>query len=107
MQGLGVAPTSRQRLGYFTVACLIFNRVIGVGIFLPSSSILAPMGNLNVLIALGTAMLVFVKLGITVPRFYEARVIEIPRSGGEMSFVRDLIHSFRATFWFLLINWFG
>lgn len=98
-QRIDVAPTVPQRLGPFTVVCLVLNRTIGSGIFVAPSKVLAGTGSVGaslLLWGLGgpiatCGLLVWLELGLSVP----LRLIpgtgerkNVPRSGGEKNYVR-------------------
>jgi hypothetical protein len=70
------APTSRQKLGRFTIASLHWNRSIGFGIFVAAALILKGTGSIGASLLLWTAgavistfgVLVWLELGLSVPR---------------------------------------
>jgi hypothetical protein len=91
------APTKRQKIHSFTVACLILNRTIGTGIFVTPSIILQATNSPGIsLLFWGIggllsvcALLVWLEFGLSTPR----RVVTggskqpVPRSGGEKNYV--------------------
>lgn len=85
-------PSRGQRLGWFTVMCLILNRSIGTGVFATPSKIIVASGNVGpallMWIAGGLVALsglhVWNELGLTIPR-HNGR--SVPRSGGEKNYV--------------------
>ncbi|PKS12585.1 hypothetical protein jhhlp_000793 [Lomentospora prolificans] len=100
-QRLDLSPTSRQRLGEFTVAALILNRTIGSGIFGLPKNILEHTGSSGVSILLWVVgglivlslHLCWLELGMSVPYFSHVdedgstRTIPVPRSGGDKNFL--------------------
>ncbi|KAG0651287.1 High-affinity methionine permease [Hyphodiscus hymeniophilus] len=95
------SPTVRQRLGRFTVVCLILNRTIGSGIFVTPIKVFNGTGSVGGSLLLwsfggliGTCgLLVWLELGLSVP----LRLVEVmpgryekksvPRSGGEKNYL--------------------
>jgi amino acid transporter len=91
------APTKRQKIHSFTVACLILNRTIGTGIFVTPIKILNATNSPGLsLLFWGVggllsicALLVYLEFGLSTPR----RVVTggskqaVPRSGGEKNYV--------------------
>ena len=95
------APSNRQKLGYFTVACLILNRTIGSGIFVAPRAVLLATGSPGASLILWAAgavvstcgLLVWNEFGLTVP----VRTVPggmqrtVPRSGGEKNYLEYLL----------------
>ena len=99
-QRIDVAPTAPQRLGRFTVVCLVLNRTIGSGIFVTPAKILQGTGSVGaslLLWAIGglvstCGLLVWLELGLSIPlRFIPGtgELKNVPRSGGEKNYVRS------------------
>ncbi|KAF7506036.1 hypothetical protein GJ744_012283 [Endocarpon pusillum] len=91
-------PSSSQRLGWFTIMCLILNRSIGTGIFATPTKIIIGTGNVGPalvmwvcggLVAL-SALHVWNELGLTIPR---NRGRSVPRSGGEKNYFEYMVRS--------------
>ncbi|KAK3358028.1 amino acid permease-domain-containing protein [Lasiosphaeria hispida] len=95
-----VAPTTSQRLGFFTVFCLIMNRIIGSGIFAQPVNVLLYAGSSGLAIVLwiiaGLIVLsitvCWLEVGMSVP-FYnilhnrEWLRRSAPRSGGDKNYL--------------------
>ena len=87
-----VLPSRSQRLGSFTLICLILNRAIGSGIFATPSKIIVATGNVGpamIMWALGglaalCGLYAWNELGSTILRTNRKSV---PRSGGEKNYV--------------------
>ena len=90
-------PVDKAGLGAFSVACLLFNRLIGSGIFNSSSVIFYNTQSIGaslliwlygVIIAL-SGILLYIELGLTVPRWQlrDGTKISTPRSGAELVYV--------------------
>lgn len=104
-----VAPTTSQRLGFFTVFCLIMNRIIGSGIFAQPVNVLLYAGSSGLAIVLwiiaGLIVLsitvCWLEVGMSVP-FYnilhnrEWLRRSAPRSGGDKNYVCELSSSSSA-----------
>ncbi|KAL9001962.1 MAG: hypothetical protein Q9188_005086 [Gyalolechia gomerana] len=108
-----------QKLGPFSVACTVWNRCIGSGIFVAPAIVLKATNSPGVsllLWALGAfvglcGLLVWLELGLSIPRFRVPRVgndlndnddgifTNVPRSGGEKNYLEHIYHSpqFRTT----------
>ncbi|KAK4175297.1 putative high-affinity methionine permease [Triangularia setosa] len=90
-------PSEKDSLGRFSVLCLIFNRMIGSGIFNASSQIFYNTQSVGVTLLLwlcGVAValsgvILYIELGLTVPRWERPDGIKIstPRSGGELPYL--------------------
>ena len=98
-QRIDVAPSAPQRLGRFTIVCLVLNRTIGSGIYVTPSIILQATGSVGASLLLWAfgglittcGLLVWLELGLSIP----VRLIpgtgelkNVPRSGGEKNYVR-------------------
>jgi hypothetical protein len=91
------APTKRQKIHSFTVACLILNRTIGSGIFVTPHKVLIATKSTSLSLAFWgigglltlCALLVWLEFGLSTPR----RIVTggskqaVPRSGGEKNYV--------------------
>ncbi|KAK1829943.1 high-affinity methionine permease [Podospora conica] len=94
------APTKQDRLGRFTVVCLVLNRTIGSGIHITPASVLLGTGTVGgslLLWAFGgliatCGLLVWLELGLSLPLFPvnidgEEELRPVPRSGGEKNYL--------------------
>jgi hypothetical protein len=90
-------PVEKAGLGAFSVACLLFNRLIGSGIFNSGSVIFYNTQSIGaslliwlygVVMAL-SGVLLYIELGLTVPRWQlrDGTKISTPRSGAELVYV--------------------
>ncbi|KAH6622698.1 amino acid permease-domain-containing protein [Chaetomium tenue] len=87
-------PVDKAGLGAFSVACLLFNRLIGSGIFNSSSVIFYNTQSIGASLLIwlyGVVMamsgvLLYIELGLTVPRWQlrDGTKISTPRSGAEL-----------------------
>ncbi|KAK3901884.1 amino acid permease-domain-containing protein [Staphylotrichum tortipilum] len=87
-------PVERSSLGAFSVACLLFNRMIGSGVFNSSSVIFYNTQSIGAsllmwLYGAATALsglLLYIELGLTIPRWElgNGNWISTPRSGAEL-----------------------
>ncbi|MCJ1460573.1 hypothetical protein MMC28_010955 [Mycoblastus sanguinarius] len=94
-------PKPPQRLEWFSVVCIICNRMIGTGIFsTPTTVIQYTHGvGITLLFWLGGAIaamagiLVYMEFGLTTPRYYfmGQGKISVPRNGGELHYLKDII----------------
>lgn len=92
-------PTEEDSLGAFSVACLLFNRMIGSGIFNSSSVVFYNTQSIGVSLLMWlygvtlalSGLIVYIELGLTIPRWQLAngRKISTPRSGGELPYAGD------------------
>lgn len=90
-------PTEQDSLGAFSVVCLLFNRMIGSGIFNSSGVVFYNTQSIGVSLLFwlcGVAMalsglVVYIELGLTIPRwrFADGTKLSTPRSGGELPYV--------------------
>ena len=95
------APSPRQKIGHFTVACLILNRTIGSGIFITPRTILLATNSVGISIilwALGAVvstcgLLVWLEFGLTIPYLItpSSQKRSVPRSGGEKNYLEFLL----------------
>lgn len=91
------APTSDQKLGWFTLISLPLNRTIGSGIFVTPALVLRGTGSVGASLLLWTAgaviatsgLLVWLEFGLSVPRKWVNNTLKtsVPRSGGEKNYV--------------------
>jgi amino acid transporter len=95
------SPTSRQKIGYFTIACLILNRMVGSGIFVTPRLVLLGTGSVGISLILWVlggvisfcGLVVWNEFGLTIPQ----RVVPsgsrrpVPRSGGEKNYLEYLL----------------
>ncbi len=100
------SPTTSQRLGSWTVFCLVANRTIGSGLFAQPYNVLRHLGGSGqaLLVWFAAGLIVFaisvcwVELGMSVP-FYDVRHNgrllrkAAPRSGGDKNYVGGAISS--------------
>jgi amino acid transporter len=90
------APSHRQKIHSFTVACLILNRTIGSGIFVTPAKILRAtdsVGTSIIIWAVGgfislCALIVWLEFGLSTPQRKVAggEMQCVPRSGGEKNY---------------------
>ncbi|KAK0634057.1 amino acid permease-domain-containing protein [Immersiella caudata] len=91
-------PTKKSSLGWFSVSCLIFNRMIGSGVFNSSSVIYSNTQSIGVsimiwLVGISMALsgvILYIELGLTVPRYRLGGSKEktaVVRSGGELPYL--------------------
>ena len=94
-------PRRPQRLGVFSVVCIISNRMIGSGIFLTPTTLVKYTQSLGVTLLFWLAgalttmcgMLMFMEYGLTSPRFpFGPNGIKKPilRSGGELYYLKEV-----------------
>jgi hypothetical protein len=89
-------PTDNDSLGAFSVICLLFNRMIGSGIFNSSGVIFYNTQSIGVSLLMwlyGVAMalsglILYIELGLTIPRwrFADGTKLSTPRSGAELPY---------------------
>ncbi|KAK0703923.1 amino acid permease-domain-containing protein [Lasiosphaeria miniovina] len=95
-------PTDNASLGWYSVSCLILNRLIGSGIFNSSSVIFSNTQSIGIsllfwLYGLTMAIsgtIVYIELGLTVPRYRlgdGTSKISVVRSGGELPYLNYFI----------------
>jgi hypothetical protein len=90
-------PVDKASLGAFSVACLLFNRMIGSGIFNSSTVVFYNTQSIGVSLLMwlyGVAMalsglVLYIELGLTIPRYQlkDGTKISTPRSGAELVYV--------------------
>jgi hypothetical protein len=96
-------PVAKASLGAFSVACLLFNRMIGSGIFNSSSVVFYNTQSIGasllmwlygVVMAL-SGLVLYIELGLTIPRWQlrDGTKISTPRSGAELVYVSNIIVS--------------
>ncbi|KFY45977.1 hypothetical protein V494_00677 [Pseudogymnoascus sp. VKM F-4513 (FW-928)] len=100
------AVAKPMRLGSLTVMCLIFNRMIGTGIFRTPALVYTYTQSLGISMAwwaLGAVasiagILVYMELGLTIPIYRIGGIeVSVPRSGGELNYLK---HIFRKPAFF-------
>jgi hypothetical protein len=88
-----------ERLGYFSILCLIFNRMIGTGIFNSANIVFSNTQSIGVSLLLWfygaivalCGVFVYIELGLTIPRWsvgHGGSKVSTPKSGGELNYVR-------------------
>ncbi|KAK0627976.1 amino acid permease-domain-containing protein [Immersiella caudata] len=91
------APKQRFRLGFFSAACLIVNRVIGTGIFYSPGTVIRGTDSTGGAMMLWLAGIlygfagihVYVEYGLNVPRYVIDGVEQaVPRSGGDIHYLQ-------------------
>ncbi|KAK4185802.1 putative high-affinity methionine permease [Podospora australis] len=90
-------PSEKDSLGRFSVLMLIFNRMIGSGIFNSSSVIFYNTQSIGIALLLWlcgvcvalSGIILYIELGLTVPRWQRPDGVKIstPRSGGELPYL--------------------
>ncbi|OBT53766.1 hypothetical protein VE04_06635 [Pseudogymnoascus sp. 24MN13] len=100
------AVAKPMRLGSLTVMCLIFNRMIGTGIFRTPAVVYSYTQSRDISMAwwaLGAVsaiagILVYMELGLTIPIYRIGGIeVSVPRSGGELNYLK---HIFRKPAFF-------
>ncbi|KFZ15936.1 hypothetical protein V502_05328 [Pseudogymnoascus sp. VKM F-4520 (FW-2644)] len=100
------AVAKPMRLGSLTVMCLIFNRMIGTGIFRTPAVVYTYTQSRDISMAwwaLGAVaaiagILVYMELGLTIPIYRIGGIeVSVPRSGGELNYLK---HIFRKPAFF-------
>ncbi|KAJ4307254.1 hypothetical protein N0V88_000635 [Collariella sp. IMI 366227] len=92
-------PVEEDSLGAYSVSCLLFNRMIGSGIFNSSAVVFYNTQSIGmsmllwlygVVLAL-SGLVLYIDLGLTVPRYElpDGTKISTPRSGGELPYRRE------------------
>lgn len=84
-------------MGAYSVSCLLFNRMIGSGIFNSSAVVFYNTQSIGVSMLLWlygvvlalSGLVLYIDLGLTVPRYElpDGTKISTPRSGGELPYV--------------------
>ena len=100
-------PPDSQKLGAFTVVCLILNRTIGSGIYVTPALVLRSTNSVGISLFLWVigaifglcGVLVWLEYGLSIPKFRPERDAQdaeiegegplenVPRNGGEKNFV--------------------
>ncbi|OCK76766.1 hypothetical protein K432DRAFT_305642 [Lepidopterella palustris CBS 459.81] len=95
-------PKESARLGYYSTLCLIFNRLIGIGVF-NSASVVFPntqsVGLSLILWVCGAifalaGVIVYIELGLTIPRWPfgpNGEKISTPRSGDALNYFNYML----------------
>lgn len=109
-QRFDTSPSKRQRLGQFTVVCLILNRTIGSGIFVTPAKVLAGTGSVGGSLLFWAAgaiisicgLLVWLECSMSMPQRPVKGHTEprgVPRSGGEKNYLEFMFpgRQFRVT----------
>ncbi|KAL8924119.1 MAG: hypothetical protein Q9208_004256 [Pyrenodesmia sp. 3 TL-2023] len=113
------SPPDSQKLGSFTVMCLIMNRTIGSGIYVTPAIVLRATNSVGISLFLWTfgavfgisGLLVWLELGMSIPKFQppdegtdslqngERPFENVPRSGGEKNYLEYIYKDprFRTT----------
>ncbi|OJD37432.1 high-affinity methionine permease [Diplodia corticola] len=88
-----------QRLGFWSIVCIIINRMMGSGIFKTPTTLLKGTQSVGVSLmfwfcgALATiaGAMVFIEFGLTTPRYLiDGRKEAVPRNGGELVYLQYL-----------------
>lgn len=103
------APAPRFRLTTVDVVCLVLNRMIGSGIFMTPHKVMVYTQSTGismlfwfagVLYALA-GMHIYIEYGLNVPRvFFGGKEQSVPRSGGDLNYVRRIFPYQRYQFFF-------
>ena len=109
-QRFDTSPSKRQRLGQFSVVCLILNRTIGSGIFVTPAKVLAGTGSVGGSLLFWAAgaiistcgLLVWLECSLSIPQRPVMGHTEprgVPRSGGEKNYLEFMFRGrqFRVT----------
>jgi hypothetical protein len=90
-------PVEKASLGAYTIACLLFNRVIGSGIFNSSAAVFYNTQSIGVsllmwlcgIVTALSGLVLYIELGLTVPRWElaDGTKLSTPRSGAELVYV--------------------
>ncbi|KAF8865684.1 amino acid transporter, partial [Acephala macrosclerotiorum] len=97
-------PKEAARMGYYSTICLIFNRMIGVGIFSSASAVFTNTKSIGLSLILWmigsiiclAGVFVFVELGLTIPRWPFGRngeKISAIRSGDGLNYFNYMLKS--------------
>ncbi|KUJ09194.1 uncharacterized protein LY89DRAFT_598930 [Mollisia scopiformis] len=95
-------PREASRMGYYATICLIFNRMIGTGIFNSPSVVFTNTQSIGlslILWAIGGIMalagvIVYIELGLTIPRWplgSDGTKISTPRSGDVLNYFNYML----------------
>ncbi|EGY15576.1 high-affinity methionine permease [Verticillium dahliae VdLs.17] len=91
------APKERFRLGYFTVCCLVINRMIGTGIFMSPQRVIQGTMSTGASLLFWVAGIiycicgthVYIEYGLNIPRYVINGVEQsVPRSGGDLNYLQ-------------------
>ncbi|EEY20987.1 high-affinity methionine permease [Verticillium alfalfae VaMs.102] len=91
------APKERFRLGYFTVSCLVINRMIGTGIFMSPQRVIQGTMSTGASLLFWVAGIiycicgthVYIEYGLNIPRYVINGVEQsVPRSGGDLNYLQ-------------------
>ncbi|KAK1676643.1 high-affinity methionine permease [Colletotrichum godetiae] len=91
------APKEGFRLGYFDVACLVINRMIGTGIFMSPQRVMKGTKSVGATLLLWLAGIiyclcgthVYIEYGLNVPRYLiNGQDQSVPRSGGDLVYLQ-------------------
>jgi amino acid transporter len=109
-QRFDTSPSKRQRLGQFSVVCLILNRTIGSGIFVTPAKVLAGTGSVGGSLLFWAAgaiisicgLFVWLECSMSMPQRHVKGHNEprgVPRSGGEKNYLEFMFpgKQFRVT----------
>jgi amino acid transporter len=109
-QRFDTSPSKRQRLGQFTVVCLILNRTIGSGIYVTPTKVLAGTGSVGGSLLFWAAgaiisisgLFVWLECSLSMPQRPVSGHTEprgVPRSGGEKNYLEFMFpgRQFRIT----------
>lgn len=98
-------PVEKASLGAFSVACLLFNRMIGSGIFNSSSVVFYNTQSIGVSLLMWlygvimalSGLVLYIELGLTIPRWQlsDGTKISTPRSGAELVYVSTMSRQFK------------
>ncbi|KAL2127849.1 hypothetical protein VTI74DRAFT_10088 [Chaetomium olivicolor] len=96
-------PVEEDSLGAYSVACLLFNRMIGSGIFNSSAVVFHNTQSVGVSMLLWLygvvlalfGLVLYIDFGLTIPRYEleDGTKISTPRSGGELPYINYLLKS--------------
>jgi amino acid transporter len=109
-QRFDTSPSKRQRLGQFSVVCLVLNRTIGSGIFVTPAKVLAGTGSVGDSLLFWAAgaiistcgLFVWLECSMSIPQRLvkgHAEPRGVPRSGGEKNYLEFMFPGkpFRVT----------
>lgn len=91
-------PTEKSGLGWYSVSCLVFNRMIGSGVFNSSGVIFHNAQSVGIAMMLWflgavvaiSGIVLYIELGLTIPRYQLGEGKEktpVVQSGGELPYV--------------------
>lgn len=108
--GNGIAQQSKRQIGIVSAAFLIFNRMVGTGIFATPSGILSQTGSVGLSLFMWLAGMLIAAAGMAV---YLEFGTAIPRNGGEKNYLEYVFRKpkFAATGFYagyvVLLGWAG